>query len=189
MADTFINGESNASVRSKLNINAGEINANTAAIIVNAGDIDNAEDRLTVLETDAYTNLYLNAPEELEITAGTPLSPSDFTVKFVDGFTYAGGSLTWNGPDAIIKVDGAVSMFADTPNVLVTISFGKNGVVEEDTNIDRKISTGGDVGAAPVAGCFSMTSGDYLDFFVDVNTSSKITLTKANFTIHRIARL
>jgi hypothetical protein len=232
MATTFANGESNASVRSKLNTNAGEVNTNTSgvgtnvtdigdnatAIGVNSGKINSAgltattvalwdgaklvnssitEDATNVIiakEIDgalktAYTNLYLNAPEPLSIISGTPESPVNFTAKFAKLFTYGGGSLTYNGPDAIIKLDGAVSMISNTNNVVVAVSFGVNGVSQVDTEIARKISTGADVGAIPVAGAFSLTSGDILDFFVDANVNSTITITHANFTIHELSRV
>lgn len=136
---------------------------------------------------DSYASLYLNTPEALNITSGTPESLTNISVESSYNFSYVGGSLVYDGDlDIIVKVDGAVSMISGTNNVVTTVSFGKNGTPDPKTEIDRKIGTGADVGAVPIAGSFTLTKGDKLDFFVDVDISSTITVTKANFTIHTL---
>lgn len=137
--------------------------------------------------TSSYASLYLNAQEDLVITPGTPESVTNISVTGSHNFTYTAGSLRYDGSAGIIvKVDGAVSMKSSINNVLTVVSFGKNGTSDPTTEIERKIGTGADVGAIPLAGTFTLTNGDYLDFFVDVDLASTITVTKANFTIHTL---
>lgn len=108
-----------------------------------------------------------------------------------NNFEIVGDSLIYTGEqDIVVKVDGAISMTSDTNNIIATISFAKNLIIgntdELASRIDRKIGTGADVGAVPVAGTFELTTGDSLDFYCDSSISAGVTITKANFTIHTL---
>ena len=140
---------------------------------------------------NSYASLYIPAPEALTVVAGTPMSLGSIAVVGASNFTYIDNHLRYDGDEGVIvKVDGAVSMTSGTNNIITTISFAKNGNIgdaaEVASRIDRKIATGADVGAVPIAGTFTLTNGDYLDFYVDSNINSVVTVTRANFTIHTL---
>lgn len=161
--------------------------------ITQSGETDITEGPLTVggvpvqLSIPTYINVSLNAPDALVITAGTPESPSNFTDNFSSNFSYTTGSIVYTGTDTIlVKFTGAISMTSDTNNVIIKASLGTNGTQDTKTQIDRKVGTGADVGALPIEGVFQISTNDTMDFFVDVDISSTITVTRANFTVTKI---
>jgi len=132
-----------------------------------------------------YTALYVTSPESIAITAGTPISPS-LNIAEISGnlFDYTGGSLKYIGIHPItVTIDGSVSITSTINNIISKVFYGKNGVVDIKTQIDRKIGTGADVGALAASGQFELVTNDTLDFFVDADTDTTLTIEKAYWNI------
>lgn len=134
--------------------------------------------------------LYLTAPEDLVITAGTPISPSA-NISVLDGniseFEYTGGSLKYIGEiPRTFALFASWSLTSDTNNVIGKSYFGKNGVVDTRSLMQRKIATGLDVGAVASQWMVSVIKNDTLDFFMDASVDATFTIQNAQWYIQEV---
>jgi hypothetical protein len=77
------------------------------------------------------------------------------------------------------------SMTSSQSTEICRFRLAKNGTTIAATEIERKIGTGSDVGAAAVSGIVSMATNDYIEMFgtLDTSTSDTITVEAANISI------
>lgn len=92
------------------------------------------------------------------------------------------GQLRYTGAaDRILHITCAVSMISAANNQLLHFRLAKNGTSMESTEIQRKVGTGADVGAAALTGLIEVTNGDYITLEVRNETSTAtVTTTLAN---------
>lgn len=138
----------------------------------------------------AFADVYLATPVPLAITSGTPLSPTTYAVNpsvTPLNFEYTGGSLKYIGNEDIVAVVNVIfSVTSSVNNVVSKFYIGVNGTPDMASEVLRKIGTGADVGLGSVSGLLNLTTNDTIDFFVDVDTNSTITVEKSNATVHSI---
>ena len=59
----------------------------------------------------------------------------------------------------------------------------RNGVAEPGVAIERKVATGGDVGAMSLTGEFTALKDDVMEIYVQTNLATTITFLKTSFVI------
>lgn len=103
---------------------------------------------------------------------------SDFDMPADNRIRYTGV------PTRRFIVQAGISMTTAGTNVVLGMKFAKNGVVDDITEMQRKVGTGSDIGAATPLGMFSLATNDYLEMWVtnETNTSA-VTLDLMNITI------
>lgn len=96
---------------------------------------------------------------------------------------------TWLGSETrTFLVNATISFTAADNNIVGYLYVAKNGTIDTDTKIDRKISTGSDVGALSVQGTFSLATNDHVAIFCDINTgTSTLTAQTANISVRPIS--
>lgn len=124
------------------------------------------------------------------ISANTPtklLLPT--TVKTVKNFELDGVNLRYflNNPTAVNKefaIEMTSSVQTGANNTIVTFQLYKNGVLEEGVGIQRKVSTGADVGALSISGTVLLSHNDYVELYVTTTLSSTVTFIKTSISIN-----
>jgi hypothetical protein len=93
--------------------------------------------------------------------------------------------LTYNGSRTRkFRASAVVSFTAATSNEEISFYFAKNGVVLPATRSKRKIGTGSDVGIIAISGIIELSAGDYVEVWVENNSSSaNVTAQFMNFAI------
>lgn len=162
------------------------------AILANnvTGDISaqDIRDMLVSLAAD-HAELYVSGSAETTIATkdawvdeGSTWTLSANARNFSEG---TNGRLQFDGVAVrAFMVAGTVSMTSPENNKTYEFGIGKNGTIWTPSIIQRKIGTGADVGAAPIAGIIEMDTGDYLTLQVRNTTdTSNVTVTKANISV------
>jgi hypothetical protein len=97
------------------------------------------------------------------------LSASAHNVDESDG----NGRLTYTGATTLrALVTCTVSMTCAGSNDVLHFRIGKNGVSAEASEVQRKIGTGADVGAAALTFATDLTTGDHISLFVRNSTAT-----------------
>jgi hypothetical protein len=138
---------------------------------------------LEPLELSAFLTEGSNA--QTTVTAATPakIEGGDaLTPEQVNGFAYDVGNdyfyLSEPGiVDRRFSVVISLSAASSAGNVTTTIRVVKNGVVVPGAFIIRKIGVGGDVGAFPLTGVVTLSTGDYIEAWIECSGGSTITFT------------
>jgi hypothetical protein len=128
---------------------------------------------------DAHVFVYIPSPEALAITSGTEEKVTTFEENNLSPkkFTIVGGVITYTGtPDIEIKLSASMSITTIANNITATFYFAKNGVVDTKSAITRKIGTGSDEGAVSNEQPFTLSSGDTIELFADVSSSTTLTM-------------
>jgi len=114
--------------------------------------------------------MYVSTPVATNVTnpatwykiAGTTTS------KLLNRFTHATGRLTYSGPGTFCYLAVvAISMLSNTNNFRAYFRFAVNGTTIADSEQQRKIGTGADLGNASMNTCLTLTNGDYVEVFVN----------------------
>lgn len=148
------------------------------------GDIiyNNTTDTLQARVDGAWVDAAAASPDHgcmyISTPAATTISTADTPVKVAGTHTLdmsnnfdepVDGRLRYTGEATkTFFVNAAISMTGGNNN---TYSFyiAKNGTVNPATQVQRKLSTGADVGALALFGCVSLATNDYIEIFVENN--------------------
>jgi len=99
------------------------------------------------------------------------------------------GRLTYLGvADVTVQAAGHVSMTAAANNQVIHFRLMKNGTTAASSEVQRKVGTGADVGAAAMSETFQMSTGDYLSLAVR-NATSTASVTVECAAIHALTAL
>jgi hypothetical protein len=137
-----------------------------------------------------YAEMYMVTPTATgTITSGTPLKiagtvvagdkSSDFTIAD----TTTGGTVTYTGSTTtLFNVQVQMAMTTSASNIVVTMWIYKNGVAEAGSEMQRKVGTGSDVGAAAFGSLVSLATNDDIEIYVDIDSGTS-TLTAECLTV------
>jgi len=132
-----------------------------------------------------YGNLYISTAAATTLTTVDTYYEAAGTTTLganVSAFDMpANGRLRYTGaPTRIVLVTATISMTASINSQVLDFRLAKNGTTDVATEVQRKIGTGSDVGAASVSGILSMATNDYVSLFAENTTSggTTVTLTK-----------
>ncbi len=113
------------------------------------------------------------------ITAGTPVEASSTataTAGEVSGFTVTttgGGRATYDGaPTRVFAIAASVSMTSDTNGIVFLLYIAVNGAVLTDSEVRHKLILGADVSSVSVQTLATLTTGDYVEVYVDVTSGT-----------------
>jgi hypothetical protein len=142
-----------------------------------------------------YAALYVSAAVESSIgVAGTFVKAAGTTTLVTDPAAVnwsmpANNRLRYDGTaDRVVQVVCSISMQAAAANVDLSWRLAKNGTTIAATEITRKVSTGGDNGAAAVSGLVEVTNGDYVELWIANETSTaNATVTKMYMSVMDVA--
>ncbi len=99
----------------------------------------------------------------------------------------ANGRLRYTAaPTRRTTVAGTISMTSDTNNQVIGFKLAKNGVVNDNTIVTRKVGTGSDVGNVMLAGAFSLAQNDYVSCFIENQTSAGTTVTLEHMVLSAV---
>ena len=85
------------------------------------------------------------------------------------------------------QITCTLSMISPSNNQLTEMAVLKNGVVHTRSEIQRKVGTGSDAGAAPVQALVQLATNDYVELGIRNTTSTaNVTATKANMIAHAL---
>ena len=105
----------------------------------------------------------------------------DFEMSANNRLTYLGRQTSH------FHVAVALSMTSAANIQVTSMTIGKNGTSLPETEIQRKIGTGTDVGAVAVVGLVELAKDDYLEMFVANETSTgNLTVEFMNFTASEV---
>ena len=95
------------------------------------------------------------------------------------------GRLTYTGTaDVMCHIACTISFTAASNNQVMHWRIGKNGTTDAASEVQRKVSTGADVGSTALHLVTSMTTGQYLSLWVrNATTASNVTLECANLQL------
>jgi len=153
-----------------------------------SGDISPQDLRdMLVSLTPAFGGMYISA------TAPTVFADTVTPVKALGTTTVIGtprnfsmaasNRLTYTGTADILAFCLATLAVTSAGNNQVSkMSFAKNGTVTASSVIQRKISTGTDVGAASIIGLGPMSTNDYTEVFLQ-NATSTTNITLENMSV------
>ncbi len=119
--------------------------------------------------------------------AAQKLDLSTMILDLAVNFEIVEGSLKYTGSKtAVFMGVSSLSMSANVNNTLVKFYRGKNGVQNENTELQRKIGTGSDVGALALVFAGSLSKDDVIDIFIDSSLEGTVTIENLNLTIHNV---
>lgn len=120
------------------------------------------------------------------LTADTPAKITLFTAEVIQGVTasHANDQLTivvsgW------YKVNGCFSMESSAGNTIFDFIVNVDGS-PSSVAIQRKVSTGGDVGAASFSGLIELTAGEVLTLEATADDNTTLKFTRAHFNAELI---
>ena len=122
----------------------------------------------------AFGGMYLSTAT-VNTNPTTPEKANGTTSSMgLNGFSHATNKLTYTGTATrTFEITGCLSIStsaADTCNLFIY----KNGSVIAGTHIQRKTSNN-DIGACAIGGLVSLATNDYIEFYVDVDSTANIT--------------
>ena len=176
---TFADGESAASVRTKINTNATTLDSQVTIL----------EADVVAINTQLLGSWYVST--NLTNTAnGTPtkLGGGSTTANLLEGFTHTSSNrLTYTGTETkTFKIAAVVSVTHSTNNTNITFYIAKNGTIITASKVLRKVGTGGDVGATPLLWIENLATNDYIEIFSDADSSGTTTISAGVMDIHKI---
>lgn len=133
---------------------------------------------------------YLAAQYNKALTANTPVKVANElnvqadTPDHVQNISVTNGRLTNNSGYKIeLSVNVSMSASSSNPNLLLKFRGVVNTTTITASETQRYIGSGGDVGAVPLVHPFIMENGDYLDFEVESDANTTLTIEKMSFDI------
>lgn len=140
----------------------------------------------------ARAMLHIETPAATTIvTPGTYVKVAGVTaIQEEDEFSMpANNRLQYDGEGGkVIDMHSSFSVTSDTNNVVLSTRLVINGAPTdswaEDTEIQRLIGTGADVGAVAIHGLKTMDPGDFVELWITGDKAAAITMTKMVNTIH-----
>lgn len=142
------------------------------------------------LYTEAYGSFYITTG--LTNTAnGTPakLVGSGVTAENISsGFTHATpNKLTYTGTATkVFKITADLTCTHTAQNAILTFSIAKNGTNITNSSIQRKVGTGGDIGALSMSWAVSLATNDYLEVYADSTEAGTTTVSLGSITVVKI---
>ena len=140
--------------------------------------------RIEGFDNDAYAFYYItqgNAAASAAITAGTPVEVGGTaTAGPVNDFTIAtasGGRATYNGPGGTFHISVGMSMTSTKSNENMLFYVAIDGTEDAASEALRKLGTGADLGRGATGCITALTTGQYVEVFVDLAASSSDTVT------------
>ncbi len=133
-------------------------------------------------EGQDYTTPQLQAGVYTKILIPTTIKEArDFAIVDKGGGNFA---VQYQGTSArTFKVFMSSSIKASTNNIVFSLYMYRNGVVEPGITIDRKISSGADVGSMATLGEFTAQPNDFIEIYVESDLASTITFIKTSIII------
>ena len=153
------------------------------------------------------TNLILTAAERAAIASGAVAHASAYistaitntangtpakvagagvtTTNLLAGFTHTTpNKLTYtDAATRVFKFTCALTCTHSASNVIMTFSIAKNGSNDATTSIQRKVGTGGDIGAFALEWLVSLAQNDYLELYCDANKAGTSTVSLGHISI------
>ena len=119
---------------------------------------------------------------------GSEFKPFEPEKDLATGFAYDAGNDRFYFSQAGITnsrftVSVSISLASSVGNTETTLRLHVNGAAVEGVFINRKIGTGGDVGAFPLSGALSLTENDYVEVYIECNNTTTITISAFNFRL------
>jgi hypothetical protein len=126
------------------------------------------------------------------LVGGTPtkvLIPT--TVKEVRDFELDVPNTRWtlttpNVVDRNLSIVMTTTLTSSSSNHDTVLMMYKNGALESGISIDRKIGTGSDKGAYAISGTFKMSTGDYIEVYVEDSSGGTLTFLRTSIKIIEI---
>jgi hypothetical protein len=138
----------------------------------------------------SYMSGYLNIPYTTGIiTAGTPvkIDLTNIVLVTANNFVISGGGIKYIGANTIeLSGCGGLSLTASLNNTIMTIYRGKNGTVNINSGIKRKIGTGGDLGAAPITFGGQLLQNDIIEIYADSSLGGTVTFDHINISLQNV---
>lgn len=133
---------------------------------------------LTTYLANNYTTaaLVANTPTKIVLPV-TPKYAQDFQIAA------GGGAQFLRDSETMFKIYASTSMETSTNNVVVKFYMYKNGVPVPGVAIQRKVATGGDVGAMALIGEFTAVKDDIMEIYVEASLATTITFIMTSFVI------
>ncbi len=153
------------------------------------GDVKITDDlklNADIIHTPPRGGYYVSSSAATTITAGTPIKVAGTTTadaSFLNDFTHTNNKLVYTGTQTMyFHMEAYISMISSVNNVVIKMYIAKNGTAISASEIQRKIGTGADVGAANVQANFQLSTNDYVEVFVDSDVNTNFTANK--MTVH-----
>lgn len=141
-----------------------------------------ADDYGSFYVTTALTNTANGTPAKLAGAGVTVLNTAfNFTHSSPNRLTYTGS------PTKKFSIGADISSTHSAPNTTVEYFIAKNGVIIANSEINRKIGTGGDVGASGLSWIVELAENDYIEIFTDASNAGTTTASKLTIEIHSLS--
>jgi len=146
------------------------------------------------IDDRAFSHTYIPDGNEqpIALTAGVPTkyqlpitvrNIKNFGVQEIEGQPGV-FALHYTGTRNITcTLNASSSIVSSVQNVLIKLMMYKNGNMAAGALIERKISTGGDLGAMALCGSFDAEPGDYFDVYVESDVNTSLTFKYTNIVI------
>lgn len=144
------------------------------------------------------TDIELTIPSSDPTLLASWVSPSTNVVaetgNYIKDFDYTTnpGSITYVGTDdIIIECSASITMTVGANFVGGRLKWAINGLPQSEPQrfIYREISSGADAGAISVQRRFTITNGDYIDFFFGADEAATLTIKKAEWGVIAVAKI
>ena len=119
----------------------------------------------------------ISNPEKLIGTTANVISPS--------GFTSSGNRLTYTGTTTpqIFSVVCSISL-SGNKSAIYNFYIAKNGAKQTGSDVKRYINSTSDIGALSVSSMVSLSTGEYIEVWVQGDDTGTITIQTMNVLIH-----
>jgi len=129
-------------------------------------------------ESLSYGGFHFSTPVATPTTANVPTKVlGTTTTTFVNNFTHSvNNRMSFNGIiERVFKVSAAISVSAGGATQTKFFIY-KNGIKVVASEIDRKISTGGDIGAMSIGALINLTENDYVELWCETDDGDTLTV-------------
>ena len=136
-------------------------------------------DRGALYVDTTLTNTANGTPAKM-LGAGstTSVTLSNFDENGVENrLRYTGTETAW------FEVSASLSCTHSVNSTIMTFSFAENGTNIANSSVDRKVGTGGDVGAFSMSWVIELDTNDYIEIFCDADNAGTSSITKGSFQI------
>ena len=141
-------------------------------------------------ETDdvAGGNIYLSTPTTTSISGSddpTKISGTTATANLFRFTSAVDNQMVYAGTKTrTFQIFAAISMTSPANNKIYQFHIAKNGSIVPGTAQSRKIASGSDVGALSISGVVELSTGDYVEVWVEnISDGSNITIESMNLTV------
>lgn len=128
-------------------------------------------------EVLSYGGYYFSAAIETPLTAATPAKALGTTTSgSLLAFTHTGNRLTFTGLIPRTFAIMATCSISSSGATNSKVHFYKNGSPLAGATIERKVTTGGDIGAIAVMGIASLSTNDYVEMWLETDDGNSLTI-------------